>query len=165
MERFLDSVFPFLVVVAFVGIRIVAMVRRRRRHGQRSASAAPPRSPRGFVPWENEFRDSAPAGDVPAHTAAVGDDEEDFSAWNLSVDDEPLPQPPPPVPPPRIPEAPRLAAPALSLAVPFSPPENASPPPRRAEPDRLTQRFRGLSPLQQGVVWAEILGVPRGLED
>jgi hypothetical protein len=170
MESFLDFVFPFLII-AFVGLRIASALLRRKRSASRKenapAGAAPSRAARGFVPWEDDSRDDTPTRAEaavkrdPVHTTA--DDDEDFSAWNLSVDDEP----PAPAAPPKVREAfPLGALIAASAPAPLVvAPESVAPPSRRVDPGcHVEQRFRGLSPLQQGVVWAEILGVPRGLE-
>jgi hypothetical protein len=157
MERFFESLFPFLVVAAFVGVRIVFMLRRRRA-GRQENEGAPPKRARGFVPWENEFRDDSAAGNAgPVQNLSAGGDE-GFSAWNLSVDD-----PPAAAAPPRLPEAPLplTASPARFGAM----PERAAQPRRQAPVRRREERFRGLPPLQQAVVWAEILGAPKGLQD
>jgi hypothetical protein len=164
MESFFASLLPFLVV-AFVGVRIVFLLRRRKnnRQGQEAGPAAAPQgSARGFAPWEDEFRDGAAiAGEGgPAQTAS---DDDGFSAWDLSVDDAP---PVPVVDPPVLPRPPEAPRPAFAVA----PPESVARPPdpedaaRRPGPgQRLEQRFRGLPPLQQAVVWGEILGAPKGL--
>jgi hypothetical protein len=150
MERFFESLAPFLVVAAFVGIRIVFMLRRRRA-GRQENEGAPPKPARGFVPWEDDGSAAGNAG--PVKTAAA-DGDEAFSAWNLSVDDDP---------PPRVTEAPLplAAAPARFGAA----PESRAQPRRQAPGRRPEQRFRGLPPLQQALVWAEILGAPKGLQD
>jgi hypothetical protein len=185
MEDFFETLFPFLMVAVVLGSRLFLMIRRRNRGRQekRPAPAAPPKSARGFVPWEDESREAAPAKDGPAQPAAA-DEDESFSAWNLSVDDAPA-APPAPVSRPSLPETPppdpfaalsarfggaaeRLAAASpdratLALDRVAAPPERV--PPARASrpaPKSPQLRFRGLSPLQQAVVWAEILGAPKG---
>jgi hypothetical protein len=194
MERLLDAVVPFLIFVVVI-VRIVSLFRRRKHSGPErespSARAAPPRAARGFIPWENEFRDAAsvePSAEGGLAQTAAADEDEAFSAWNLSVDDGP-PALTAPAAPPRFPEAPGsdlfAAAPAAPPRFPEAPgsdPFAAAPavPPRfpeapgsdpseaahaRSAPERLERRFRGLSPLQRGVIWAEILGAPRGLQD
>jgi hypothetical protein len=171
MDRFLDSeLFPFIVVIAIVAFRIVSMARRQKRKRQRQESAPA----------------SAPSpAPVPVAQAMPADDEEEtFSAWNLSVNDDP-PAPVPAAPrrvretlprfletPPLVPEAPQhipeasprfLAEPRVPAA-PSGFPE--TPAPDRAASTRPAKkparRLSGLSPLQQGVVWAEILGKPKG---
>jgi hypothetical protein len=178
MESFFESIFPFLVVAVFVGVRIISVARRLRnkRQQQKAAPVAPPaKTARGFVPWEDEFREAAVAGNLgessAAQTASGADDDEAFSAWNLSVDDT-LPAPVEPPAPKRLPEAPRpslFAAAAKSAAqlpqpVPATP-ESSAQPLRPAPSPRPKQRFPKLPPLQQAVVWTEILGTPRGLQD
>jgi hypothetical protein len=165
MEGFFDSLFPFLIIAAVVGLRIVSAVRNGRRNRSRNesvpAGAAPPKAARGFVPWEDAFRDDASGENAgPVQAVSAGDDET-FSAWNLSVDDGPpspsLPQMPEPGPP---------AAPAGRSRFPEVPgPDPFAAAPVRPGPARPEQRFRGLSPLQRGVLWAEILAPPKGLED
>jgi hypothetical protein len=178
MEKFFDNLFPFLMVAVVLGSRLVLTLWRRNRKRQEKSSvpAAAPKPARGFVPWEDEFRDPAPAEDVPVETAA-GDDEA-FSAWNLSVNDDP----PAPVSPP-TPAAPPLPAsrpslPETPLPTPFTAAsarfgaatERLAAPPERMPPAQTARpaaksphlRFRGLSPLQQAVVWAELLGSPKG---
>jgi hypothetical protein len=173
MEDFFETLFPFLLVVIVVGSRLILTVRRRNRSRQekRPAPAAPPRPARGFVPWEDEFRDDAPAEAGPAETAAAGEDES-FSAWNLSVnDDPPAPAAPPaPVPRPGLPETPPPDSFAAFSARFGGAAERMTAPPERMPPARTPRpapkspqlRFRGLSPLQRAVVWAELLGSPKG---
>jgi hypothetical protein len=188
MENFLDTLFPFLVITVVLVSRVALALRRRNRNRQKTP-AAPPKPARGFVPWEDEFREKAPAEDAPVQTGAADeDDDEDeaFSAWNLSVDDPPAsppvsPEAPPPAPltavrlaPERLATVPDQATAVLDrgaavldhvldrgAAVPERP---ATDPARPLKPASKApeQRFRGLSPLQQAVVWTEILGAPRG---
>ncbi|MDR0598365.1 MAG: hypothetical protein LBG14_07655 [Treponema sp.] len=168
METFLESILPVIIVAAFVGARIAFMLRRWRIRRQReeNTGAAPSKAARNFASWEDEFRDAAAAGNAgdPARTAP-GD--EAFSAWNLSVDDGPPAQ----AAPERLPEPPRPLAAALTGLPEMPPParfaaapESAAPP-RRPAPASPGRRFTGLSPLQRGVIWAEILGAPKGLQD
>jgi hypothetical protein len=181
MDNFPESVLPFLILAVFVGFRIVFMLRRQRnRRGRETdapAVAATQKPARGFVPWEEEFRDDAAAGNAAAQT---GDGDEAFSAWNLSVDDEPpVPAVPPTLPrertpgplapagPSRFPETPGPDCSASVLADPPGAP--AAPGPEPSLPagsaaDPLEARFRGLPFLQRGLVWAELLGAPRGLD-
>jgi hypothetical protein len=180
MEDFLDTLVPFLLVALVLGSRIVLTLRRRNRGRQEKSpvTAAPPKPARGFVPWEDEFREPAPAKDTPVQTVAA-DEDEAFSAWDLSVnDDSPAPVSPPG---PQEPSSPapfaavsaRFGATERQAAAPSdrmapwdraaAAPESAVPAlfPRSA-PKSLPQRFSGLSPLQQAVVWAEIFGAPKG---
>jgi hypothetical protein len=179
MEDFFEILFPFLMVAIVVGSRLVLTLRRRNRDRQEKSPvpAAPPKAARGFVPWEDEFREAAPVED-PAETVAP-DEDESFSAWDLSVNDDP-PVPatlPVPASRPSLPETPppasftavsaRFGAAAERLTV---VPDRLAAPQERIFPARISRpapespklRFRGLSSLQQAVVWAEILGVPRG---
>jgi hypothetical protein len=178
--------FP-LFVIAFIVLRIVSAVLRRRRRDQ-SAGAAPSKAARGFAPWAEESQGKAPM------VRAVPDEDEDFSAWNLSVEDDPPPAPsrtaelPGPEPLPanrsRLPEMPGAGpapgtGPALSglsrLSETPEPaqsglsrfpetPETDPPGAVRSARIRPEQRLRRLSPLQRGLVWAELLGPPKGLE-
>jgi hypothetical protein len=194
MENFLDSVLPVLIIAAVIIFRVVSAVRGVRRNPRANkgapVKAAPPKAARGFVPWEDALSDDSSPGDTgrngdagndgPAQTAPAGDDEA-FSAWNLSVDDD-LPAPasrPPEIPPSpapptapspgpapvgfsRFPEAPdRFAAASGGLSR-FA--ETPGPLAALARSAPARSKRRGLSPLQQGVVWAEILGAPKGLE-
>ncbi|MDR1249596.1 MAG: hypothetical protein LBK63_09865 [Treponema sp.] len=182
MENFLDTVFPFLLISVVVVSRVALAIRRRNRgrQGSSSAPAAPSKPARGFVLWEEEFREPAPAENSPAQTGTGGDDDDDdgFSAWDLSVNEEPsippplLPKAPPPAPvtavrfgavAERLAMAPNRTPPALDRVA--APPEPIAADPERPlrpAPKAPEQCFRGLSPLQQAVVWAELLGAPKG---
>jgi hypothetical protein len=193
MENFPDSVIPFLIIAAVVVFRVVSAIKggRRNRRVNKSApaKAAPPKAARGFVPWEDEFRDGASPGPVgrsagnggPAQTAPAGGGDETFSAWSLSVDDDPPapvfrpPETPPSPAPPKAPEPgpaglsrfpeaqDRFAAVSAGLSR-FAETPGPGPlaAPARSAPAAGAKR-RGLSALQRGVVWAEILGAPKGL--
>jgi hypothetical protein len=184
MDNFPDNLFPFLMVAIVLGVRVILTLRRRNRgrQGKSSVPTAAPKPARGFVPWEDEFREDAPVKDTPVQTVAA-DEDEAFSAWDLSVnDDSPAPavSPGPPEPPSPVPIA---AVSARFVAERLTPvPNRAEAVPERlaAAPERLTaaparlprpvskssaQRFRTLLPLQRAVVWAEILGAPKGFQD
>ncbi|MDR1596495.1 MAG: hypothetical protein LBR99_02205, partial [Treponema sp.] len=77
MEELLDSFFPILLIIAVVALRIVSMVRRKRKREQKTD--------RGFNPWANN-PPASPAAAV-LHTKQAPNQEEEFSAWNLSVDE------------------------------------------------------------------------------
>lgn len=173
MGNFLESVLPVLIAAVFVVARIVFVLRRRRLNRQRDENAlvrtATQRPARGFVSWENEFRDGAAAENAgdggPAPAAPAGGDEA-FSAWNLSVDDDP----PAAAIPSRLLETPRPLAAALTGLPELPPParfvpERAAQHRRPSVPASPDRRFRGLSSVQKGVIWAEILGAPKGLQD
>jgi hypothetical protein len=142
MESFLDSsLFPFLVIIVVAGVNIVLRIGRLRRGRQQQESAPEP---------------------VAQAMPDDGDDEASFSAWDLSVNDEPAP-------PRRVLEAlPRVPVsqpgiPVVPPDIPEAPVQTAAPDPMAPPPVSPEQRFSGLSPLQKGVVWAEILGAPKGL--
>jgi hypothetical protein len=178
MENFLDSVFPFLIITVVVVSRVALAIGRQKRgrQGKKPAPTAAPKPARGFVPWEDEFREGAPAEDRPAQTAPV-DEDEAFSAWDLSVNDEPpapaapsapaSPSGPPEAPAPFAAASARFAVEERLAAVPdrvAAVPERVAPAPAlpRPAPKSAARRFRSLSPLQRAVVWAEILGAPKG---
>jgi hypothetical protein len=83
------------------------------------------------------------------------------------VDDDP----PVATPSPRLPNPPRPLAAARAGLPEMPPPARFGAAPksvaqtRRPAPASPDRRFRGLSPLQRSVVWAEILGAPKGLQD
>jgi hypothetical protein len=187
MERFAGSLLPFLIIVVVVLRGVFFLIGRgNSQRSRKNSDASPPKAARSFASWEDEFRDEAFLG---ANVRFAPEEDEGFSAWNLSVDEEP---PPPPAPsrvlepsgrssfpsgPARFPETSK-ADPALSGPPRF--PETPKTDPAPSDPPRLfetpkprearrsagpEQRLRYLPPLQQGLVWAEILGRPKGLED
>ncbi|MFP3042499.1 hypothetical protein LQZ19_11850 [Treponema primitia] len=231
MENF-GSFLPILILIVVGGARILATVRRKARNrdqtrkpeeaSQPFRTASPQKTDRGFHPWEDEYRD--PSSSVTVEGAeqkvrqapqADNDDEEEFSAWSLSVDEE-TPKPAPAATPkpgelsaklsavlstkvpadtnpasvftalsvtsavsvsgeipawlqsPSQPEARQAEVPASDVTAPKpSAPEAAAADsgtsggvPRKSG---ALSRIRSLPPLQQGIVWAEILGAPKGL--
>jgi hypothetical protein len=173
MESFLDSgAFPFLVVAVVVGARIVSALRRqkRRRQQENPVPVAPPKASRDVSSWEDEFRepgaavDGDSAGSAPAQ-AMPDDDDEAFSAWNLSVNDDPPVPPQAPEAPPKFQETlfrfPEPEAPRPVASIPDYPASMPTQPARQARKSPEL-RFPGLPPLQQSVIWAEILGKPKG---
>ncbi|MDR2739820.1 MAG: hypothetical protein LBB68_08335 [Treponema sp.] len=172
MERFLSSFFPILILIAVVALRIVSMVKRRKRKQEQKTD-------RGFNPWAN----NPPAPPNPAavlHTEQALNQEEEFSAWNLSVDEyiPPKPVPVPTMPEPRSGEI-RLAVfpaklPVETPAPVITVPEDYVPETAKAgdsgisgevcsdTPNPVVSRIRSLPALQQGIIWAEILGTPKG---
>jgi hypothetical protein len=111
------------------------------------------------------------------HTKQAPNQEEEFSAWNLSVDEDAPPNPAPV--PPRSAEI-RLDVfpaklPAETPASAAAVPENHAPEIAKAgdggipgkasrnTPDPAAGRTVSLPALQQGFIWAEILGTPKGL--
>jgi hypothetical protein len=173
VEEFLDSFFPILILIAVAVFRILSMVNRRKRKPVRKTN-------RGFQPWANNNPPASPPSPVVVRTEQAPSREEEFSAWNLSVDEEAPPEPAPvsPLPEPRPAEI-RMAVfpamlppetPAPAAAVPDYAPEIAEAGddsiPGEAFPDTpapVVSRTRSLPPLQQGIIWAEILGTPKGL--
>jgi hypothetical protein len=129
-----DSVLPIIVLVVIAGARILMMVRRHTR---------------------NRSRDQTDLPGPVLHTVRVSPEilDDEFSAWNLPVNDyDPAPAKPVELP--------------ASSAQPGPPPKARLQSPVQPEP--LKNRIRqtsvcSLPPLQQGVVWAEILGTPKGL--
>lgn len=239
----LGSFFPIIIAVVVAVTRVYALVQKAKaKQGNRKPSqersspdqpgamGTPAPFAKNVHSWEDEFRDTGSAvtmeqGERAAALAAVpegGDDdgEEEFSAWNLSVD-----EPPPPAPVPKPARETSLQV-ARGTALPAAPDPQQAPlsqksfaqlapasartgaadhvrvgaraeagTPTEAAPlvgadtadragagslaaDRVgadtragtTSRVRAgarsarpLTPLQQGMVWAEILGPPKGL--
>jgi hypothetical protein len=214
MDKFLNTVLPFIFVAVVVGVRIISGIRRQKRNQAQKGepTGAQKTTDRGFKPWEDEYRDpnsAVAAGEAERKTpqAAPADDDDDdeaFSAWNLSVNDDPpaTPANPPPAkaasPKPMDPGA---SAPSLFTALssvsavsasreipawltsspesrlpdtlsPTAVQENSIPnpgdggmptPPPVPRQTALANRLRNLSPLQQGVIMAELFGPPKGL--
>jgi hypothetical protein len=189
LSKLADSFLPFIVLIVIAGTRIFAMVRRQARNREQSQrreegafqDGAPQKDIRVFHPWEDEYREKAEADN--------DDDNEEFSAWSLSVN-EGAPEKTAPVTPPKPAPPPARPVPAetenasvftgLSSTSPVpvsgeipawlqSPaqPLEARPTETRAleaaAAASVENRIRSLPPLQQGVVWAEILGTPKGL--
>jgi hypothetical protein len=221
-SKLTDSLLPIIILVVIAGARLFTMFRRQARNrdqDQKQEDGAlqgggPQKtdvsSDRGFHPWEDEYRD--PSSPVTIEEAEQGDpdDDDEFSAWSLSVSEDA-----PPVPasktadlPAEIPDAAPSLFTALSStsAVPVSgevpawlqsssfarSAEAPAPVPAAMETAAVTAGVGGISrgspnqppsnrhenpvesrirqtsvcslpPLQQGVVWAEILGPPKGL--
>ncbi|GHV80715.1 hypothetical protein AGMMS49944_25060 [Spirochaetia bacterium] len=173
LSKLTNSIFPIIVLIVVAGVRILPKILRRqarnRDQGQTDLPQrdSPQKGVRGFQPSEQEFMDA--------------DDDDDFSAWNLSVNDE--------VPAKSAPVVP--SKPAALPAWLQSPVQPAAPQPTEASASivagvethapeavagdggslsrqstarhRVESRIRSLTPLQQGIVWAEILGAPKGL--
>ncbi|AEF86705.1 conserved hypothetical protein [Treponema primitia ZAS-2] len=186
----LGSFFPFIIVAVIAVTRIYALVQKAKR-GSRQApqdrSGSARQSETGFLaPSYLQHRlqsASSPrsavtleqGGLVAKSAAALKKDqkgEEEFSAWSLSVDDEPPlpvqkpvsnPKPVPvfqksfsqPAPGPffqKMPEVEAGSQASLTAAIPGA-----------VELSAPGKRIKSLTPLQQGMVWAEILGPPKAL--
>jgi hypothetical protein len=171
VEEFLNSFFPILILIAVVAFRMVSMVKRRKRKQEQKTD-------RGFNPWANNPPPSPGPAAAVLHTEQAPTQEEEFSAWNLSVDEDtpPKPAPVPPRPEPRPTEI-RLTvlseqlpaetpAPVAELLENYAPEVVKADIPGEASPDTpnpVVNRIRSLPSLQQGIIWAEILGTPKGL--
>jgi hypothetical protein len=188
LSKLTDSLLPIIVLVVIAGARILTTLRRRARNRDQSQDTAGPAA----IP-------------VAEPEAPDDDDDEAFSAWSLSVHDEPVPEPAPAAPPKAADAAPSLftalsavssvqvsgeipawlqptpqpippaesqptellasAAAVMEARTPETGDEGTRPLPayRRNPVGSVESRIRSLPPLQQGVVWAEILGTPKGL--
>jgi hypothetical protein len=87
-------------------------------------------------------------------------DDDDFSAWSLPVDDEAPPTPVMPVKPAAL--SVKLSGDAKPAPV-FTALSSVSPAHQGNPVGSVESRIRALPPLQQGIIWAEILGAPKGL--
>jgi hypothetical protein len=164
-----ESSLSIIILAIIAGVRLVFYLRKRAANRARNQ---PPPSLDGIEALEAEGAD----------TKNDDDDEEDFSAWALSVEAEyrnPVP-PPPAAPPVRdtgfFPAVPPLAIPEAvpePVPVPDVWPQvgfaETAPAPVLAETRRTKARgafwekLRDLPSLTQGIVLSEILGPPRGL--
>jgi cbb3-type cytochrome oxidase subunit 3 len=148
----LSSFLPFIVLFLVLAAQIRSAIRRQRRNREDQARVSP----------ETPAEENRP---VPI--AAAEEDEEAFSAWNLSVkEEEPPPEPKP------IPKPVSLFKPLFPIAPVMAVPDAGAPPAAKRPPDQPPVRerrrkraelFGSLPPLQQGILWAEILGPPKGL--
>jgi hypothetical protein len=176
----LQSIFPVIIAVCFIGVRIFSAVKRQNKKREqaqdRDAAQDEQEISRGFRPWEDDAVDEK--------------DDDEFSAWDLLVQDTP-PAPNPAVKPaapkPVSLFTPLQSAPLsqstapvlLSYPIQTNPPVQPAPPvpadnSTRAEPDTpptrqgrtgggaSLRRIHTLPAMQQAVAWAEILGPPKG---
>jgi hypothetical protein len=189
-SKLTDSSLPLIIFAAIAGVRIITMIRRRvkKRAADATKEETPPTKPRGFRPFALETAEEQAR--QPAQSDPDDDDEEEFSAWSLSINDEPPPAAPSK---PVVAKADSIfTALSSTSAVPISGevPAWLQPPVRSAElsasaaETRVSEpgaagggepanrsvpaagagsRRRSLPPLQQAVIWAEILGTPKGL--
>ena len=165
MTELFESSLSLIVLAIIVSVRLVLFLRKRAE--SRARNQPPPLD--GVEAIESEGAVLALNDD---------DDDEDFSAWALSVDprQEPV-QPPaapvrdagffPTVPPPAIPEA--APVPAFAIDAWQKPHEEGPAASVLAETRRARaggafwRKLMDLPPLTQGVILSEILGPPRGL--
>ncbi|GHV75168.1 hypothetical protein AGMMS49940_24700 [Spirochaetia bacterium] len=183
LSKLTDSIFPIIALIVIAGVRILPKVLRRqvrnRDQGQKHKDApqlfqeeSPQKGVRGFQPWEDEYRDPASSVTIEEVEQEFMDDD-NFSAWNLSVNDE-APAKPAPVVPSKPAELPAWLQSTVQPAAP-QPTEASTSIAEAVAGDggalsrqstarhRVESRIRSLPPLQQGIVWAEILGAPKGL--
>ena len=164
MTKLFESSLSLIVLAIIVSIRLVLFLRKRAESRARNQSPPP--------------LDGVEAIESEGAVLALNDDadDEDFSAWALPVDPEPVPTPAAPVrnagffptvPPSAIPEA----APALAFAIDaWQQPHEEGPAAsvlaetRRARTGgAFWRKLKDLPPLTQGVILSEILSPPKGL--
>jgi hypothetical protein len=169
VEDFLGSFFPGLVFAVIIAVRVISALKGRKRKQEQ-------RTDRGFHLWANTLPASPGSAPVVPHTEPRPNREEEFSAWNLSVDEDVPPKsaPEPPRPEPRLAEIRPMVPPAkppretpepIAAAAENYAPEiaEAGIPGEASRDTPVVNRVRSLSSLQQGFIWAEILGAPKGL--
>ena len=171
-SNLLGSILPIIIFVVIAGARILTSMRRQARKRDQGQ--------------KEEYRD--PASPVTIEDAERGDtgDDDEFSAWSLSVNDGETPAPAKPAELPGVlPRETKKASVCTDLlstasvsvsgeipawlqspSPPVPPAESIAQPPEPRNPQTVgsvASRIRLLPPLQQGVIWAEILGTPKGL--
>jgi type II secretory pathway pseudopilin PulG len=187
LSKLTDSILPIIVLAVIAGVRIITMVRRQARNRDQSQKQED-----GAQSFQDEYRDPAspvtieeaeredPDDEFSAWSLSVNDDEpvpavpskpaelpaadsknvsvftalsstssvpvsREIPAWLLSPSQPPEPRPT---------EAPVSVTEGLETRVPAA---------AAGDGGLLGSRIRSLPPLQQGIVWAEILGTPKGL--
>jgi hypothetical protein len=165
-----ESSLSIIILAIIVSVRLVLYLRKRAETRARNQNRPPPLG--GIEALEAE-----------GATIENDNDEEDFSAWALSVEAEsrdPVPPPVTPVrntglfpavPPPAIPEAAPAPVPILDIwqhpysgeTAPVLIPEPHSAARRTKTGGAFWEKLRDLPPLTQGVILSEILSPPRGL--
>jgi hypothetical protein len=161
MDEIFENVLPLLPILVILAFRFIFSKRKRAGARGQEDTALSPRdrgNEAGQAPnvvFREEFREEP----YPGVDAGYEDDREsggEFSAWDLPVNPEVPPSEPENIPPPP-PVKMEIFLPAVKEA------EVPSPSPEKPKPVTV---FSGnlalLSPLQQAVVWAEILGPPKG---
>jgi hypothetical protein len=164
VTAFLESSLSLIVLAIIVSVRLVLFLRKRAENRARNHPPPP--------------LDGVEAIEAEGAGLALDDaEEEDFSAWALSVEQSvPVPAPAAPirdagpflaVPPPEIPKA--VPAPAPVFEAWTQPYAEAAvvPVAAKTSPARTDgvfwRKLMNLPPLTQGVILAEILGPPKGL--
>jgi hypothetical protein len=150
MEFFLDNGIIFIAIAIFIG-RLILQLRRR---GGEEGEKPPSRAPHFFEePEEDDEAEESGRRIAYAQTRGSSDFLRELVLREAAV--EAAPRPPPPKP--EI----RLAPPPQPAPVkPASPPSGKeSPPPGNAG---FPASLNRLSPLRQAVIFAEILGPPKG---
>jgi cytoskeletal protein RodZ len=190
-DSFFPIIVLIVVVGVRIFTSIRRQVRNREQSQKREAGNPVETGVRGFNPWEN--RDTEGPAAIEAAEQKDPDDVDDaFSAWSLSVSDEEPVKPAPAIPskPAELPGDTKNVSVFTALSSPSSVPvsgevpawltspslagmgnhtpetvgDDGSPnPPPVCHGNPVTNRIRSLPPLQQGLVWAEILGTPKGL--
>jgi hypothetical protein len=180
-DNFVFAVFVILAIALQIGRLFIRKAERQRREERGERAEARMEAPAGAGKYEEYGEDDDEYG-------VDDEDEEAFSAWNLSVDDEAAPviPPPPPAAAPRpVPESslfPALIADAALTeekrepAGPLFPPVPVAGPSAkdrrkgesggrgngRAKRGGFPERLDYLPPLKRAVVLAELLGAPKG---
>jgi hypothetical protein len=177
----LQPIFPVIIAVCFIGVRIFSAVKRQNEKREQAQAQSPD--------TEQDRQEISPVFRPWAEEDEEEDDEgEGFSAWDLPVQDTPpAPAPKPAAKPEPVPKPVSLFIPLQSapLSQPSAPvqvspsvqsaPSAPADPSPQAKPDNSLpirqgrtlggaslRRIRSLPAMQQAAVWAEILGPPKG---
>jgi len=176
MEDLFSTVLTIIPIALFVGIRLLAEQRKKRKKEEQGRLA--------------EIL-VALSKDRPAQSVSIRPDEDEFDAHSLEPDDDEdaVPAPPPPrkpaarplwETPPVVPSA--VSAPLPTVAAAFTPmegpaavvshePEHRTPSPLQAAPAATVHRESSgvlgrldrLPPLKRAIALTELLGAPKGL--
>jgi hypothetical protein len=162
MDEIFENILPLLPILVILAFRFIFS--KKRRAGARGGEE-PALSPRdtgneaGQTPnaaLREEFREEPYSG-VNVDYEDDGGPDEEFSAWDLPVNSEVPPPEPEELPPPPVKT--EIFLPVIEEA------EVPSPSPEKSKPVTVfSGNLARLSPLRQAVVWAEILGSPKGLQ-
>jgi hypothetical protein len=176
MEDLFSTVLTVIPIALFVGIRLLAEQRKKRKKEEQGRLA--------------EILVSL-SKDRPAQSVSVRSDEDEFDAHSLEPDDDEdaVPAPPPPRKPAARPlwETPPVVPSAVSAPLPtelaaftptespaaaaFREPERRAPSPLQAAPAAADHRessgvfgrLERLPPLKRAIALTELLGAPKGL--